>query len=147
MIYLIVYLLDVYPSFLGLLMVSAIFVLAIYGIKQIIMFIAKEAYERYKQDPNSTTRATREAYQWYLLAEWIPIKSYYVMILLALGVFLPSKNGLYIFTGLYIGEKAIDKMQESPLYDKAYKLAEAKLNELLDEASLKLEDKKNGSKK
>lgn len=145
MIYLIVYLLDFYPSFLGLLLTTTIFGIIIYVLKYIIMFISEEGYTIYLKDNNRSSYYVD--YKWHLLAKNVPLKVTHLILMVVLLTLLPSKKGLYILTGMYVGEKTLDKVQESPLYDKAYKLAEAKLNELLDGANLTLEDKKNESKK
>lgn len=46
---------------------------------------------------------------------------------------MPSKNAIYIATGLVTGQKVIEQVQNNPLYEKSIKLLEKKIDEALSE--------------
>ena len=48
-------------------------------------------------------------------------------------IFLPSKNTIYIATGLVTGQKVMQQVQTNPLYEKSIKLLEKKIDEALTE--------------
>lgn len=62
---------------------------------------------------------------------WLKKSGYAFVFLLLTNVLIPQKQTLILISSLYIGENVITEVSKSPLYDKAYKLAEAKLDELL----------------
>lgn len=72
------------------------------------------------------------------------IKKWWIGVLATLAFFAPSKDTVYIATGLYVGETMYNSYKDTPLAKKAYNLAEMKLNELLDE---KLSGAENGNSK
>lgn len=72
------------------------------------------------------------------------VKSVWLYLFILISIFIPSKETIYIATGLYVGESVYTAYKDTPLAKKAYNLAEMKLNELLDE---KLSGAENGSSK
>lgn len=61
------------------------------------------------------------------------LKKWWIGVLVVLTFFAPSKDTVYIATGLYVGESVYNTYKDTPLAKKAYDLAEMKLNEMLDE--------------
>lgn len=72
------------------------------------------------------------------------VKSVWLYLSILIAIFIPSKETVYIATGLYVGESIYNSYKDTPLAKKAYNLAEMKLNELLDE---KLSGAENGKTK
>lgn len=68
---------------------------------------------------------------------WLKKSGYALVFLLLTNVLIPQKQTLILISSMYIGENVITEVSKSPLYDKAYKLAEAKLDELLDSSTNK----------
>lgn len=101
-----------------------------------IISILTEAYYSYD-------KAVRENHEYYIkfyLSEAMTyksckgfIKKWWIGVLVTLTFFAPSKETVYIATGLYVGESMYNDYKDTPLAKKAYNLAEMKLNELLDE--------------
>lgn len=63
-------------------------------------------------------------------------KKYFTVLIFSLLTFvvLPSKNTIYISTGLITGQKVMEQVQNNPLYEKSIKLLEKKIDEALSEA-------------
>lgn len=62
-------------------------------------------------------------------------KKYFSVLILSVFTFcfMPSKNAIYIATGLVSGQKVLEQVQTNPLYEKSIKLLEKKIDEALSE--------------
>ena len=54
---------------------------------------------------------------------------------------MPSPKTVNIASGIYFGEFIYDSVKNKPILEKAYKLAEQKLDELLNESTNSKEEK------
>lgn len=61
-------------------------------------------------------------------------KSLYILwAVCLLNLFIPQKQTMYLMTGLFVSNEVVTEISKSPLAQKAYKLAEQKLDEYLTE--------------
>lgn len=62
-------------------------------------------------------------------------KKYFFMLIFSVLTFcfMPSKNTVYIATGLVTGQKVMQHVYNNPLYEKSLKLLEKKIDEALSE--------------
>ena len=69
-------------------------------------------------------------------------KKYFFILIFSVLIFcfMPSKNTIYIATGLVTSQKVIQHVYNNPLYEKSLKLLEKKIDEALSEKQDK-EDK------
>lgn len=72
-------------------------------------------------------------------------KKYFTVLIFSLLTFvvLPSKNTIYISTGLITGQKVMEQVQTNPLYEKSIKLLEKKIDEALSEVQKSKRKKKD----
>lgn len=147
MMYAILFGLDFYQSLKTVLFVAqGIYfvglVLCLFTIS--ILAEANYSYEKALQDGNEyyIKFYTSEAMAYKFCKGFL--KKWWIGVLVTLSFFAPSKDTVYIATGLYVGESVYNSYKDTPLAKKAYNLAEMKLNELLDE---KLSGAENGKPK
>lgn len=147
MLYAILFGLDFYQSLKNVLAVmQGIYflglVLSLFTIS--ILAEAHYSYEKAVQEENEyyIKFYTSEAMAYKFCIGFI--KKWWIGVLATLAFFAPSKDTVYIATGLYVGESMYNSYKDTPLAKKAYNLAEMKLNELLDE---KLSGAENGNSK
>lgn len=147
MLYAILFGLDFYQSLKTVLFVAQ----CIYFVGLVLclftIFILAEAhysYEKALQDGNEyyIKFYTGEAMAFKFCKGFL--KKWWIGVLVTLSFFAPSKDTVYIATGLYVGESVYNSYKDTPLAKKAYNLAEMKLNELLDD---KLSGAENGKPK
>lgn len=54
------------------------------------------------------------------------------VLLIFVGIFVPSKQGVALMGGVYVGSQIYDKINQSVLVDKSVKILELELNNYLD---------------
>lgn len=136
MIYLILFSLDFYRSLL-----LTLVLVATIGIT--LLFIAlltksfnenKGSVVRWKENPDiKLSWWERDEVAFYKLSKHILKYKTLITVCGILAILLPSKQTVYIASGIYVGQAVYDNTKENPVVQKAYKLAEEKLNELLTE--------------
>lgn len=145
MIYAILFGLDFYTglrSLLGILvLMSVVLFIAscfIYGV-----ISDSEAVAEYKKDntyePDYDHQRTEV--NLFKVAHVLYRKRYLVLALWAVYAFLPTSKTLYIASGIYAGQTIVEQVKGSPLANKAYQLAEKKLDELLADDNSSKTDK------
>lgn len=74
---------------------------------------------------------THKTASYILKAKWF----YSLWFICLLNLFIPQKQTMHLIAGLYLGNELVTEVSKSPLYEKAYKLAEQKLDEYLTESN------------
>lgn len=127
--YLFAYLFDVYGGILKLLIIIAGVMMVITG-TAFMMMIDNHAFRDY--DGNADYKLEYKSY-YYLAKRVSKIAGIIAVIFILLSVFLPSKQGLAMLGGVYIGKQVYEQMDSSDLTKKAVKVLDVKLNSYLDE--------------
>lgn len=145
MLYAILFGLDFYQSFYFTLKVFLVLIscgVVILGFFSPLIIAGRWTYLKASEDDYDRKLYRNE----YMASEIMLkiVKSVWLYLFILISIFIPSKETIYIATGLYIGESVYTAYKDTPLAKKAYNLAEMKLNELLDE---KLSGAENGSSK
>lgn len=120
---LLVYLIDIFHTlsiFTKLLLFLVIAATSCMGV-----FLAIHSSEYYKKERDEIKSMCRSKV----------FKSLWIIALL--GLLIPSKQSMYIILGLHVGNNIITETPNSPLYNKAYKVLEKSLNDILIEESIK----------
>nr|DAV68793.1 MAG TPA: hypothetical protein [Caudoviricetes sp.] len=73
---------------------------------------------------------------WNLAIKLFKLKKLTIF-LVCFTILIPSPKTVNITTGIYAGEVVVDKVKDTPLAQKAYQLAEKKIDELLEESQTK----------
>lgn len=145
MLYAILFGLDFYQSFYFTLKVFLVLIscgVVILGFFSPLIIAGRWTYLKAPEDDYDRKLYRNE----YMASEIMLkiVKSVWLYLFILISIFIPSKETIYIATGLYVGESVYTAYKDTPLAKKAYNLAEMKLNELLDE---KLSGAENGSSK
>lgn len=128
MLYLILYLLDLVETldflssiFIGLTIFVPLFYFIGYKIR---------LHDNSYLNPSNVANIKNE---FKAVVKYVTKKSFSIpySILLILALLMPQSNTVKLMVGLYLGQQTIEVVKDSPLFDKAYKLAELKLDELL----------------
>lgn len=127
--YLFAYLFDVYGGVLKLLIAIAVGLTLVAGVA-FMMMVDNHAYKDY--EGNADYKLEYKGY-YYLAKRVSRISSVVAAIFIILSVFLPSKQGLAMLGGVYVGKQVYEQMDNSELTKKAVKVLDIKLNNYLDE--------------
>lgn len=115
-----VYFIDIYNKYLVFIGILAISLL-IYSILLILGWISNNV--------NYNENEAQECKNKFITF----IKSKLVIIVLSLCILSPSVKTIYISSGLILGQQAINKVENSELLQKTYKVLELQMNKYLDE--------------
>ena len=138
MLYLIVYLLDVYGSF-----VNTLNILTIIGIAATILAIFTSFLHLDYKDYEGTSAYSNQYRGYYELS--IKLSKILGKIFFTLGIvtlLLPSKQGLAMLGGVYVGSQVYDSLDKSAITQKAIKVLNQELDGYLDQMLKEKEPKK-----
>jgi hypothetical protein len=112
----------VFTLYLADIVTSLSFALAMFSVVALIVTVIYTAYaveyERHREDCKKSA------------AKWLTV----TIMLMAIAVFLPSKNTLYIMAGLDAAKTALESPEGKQIADKALKIVNEKLDSLAKEA-------------
>ena len=130
MLYLIVYLYDNYGRFLNLIFGTAIFS----AVVALLSLVPMSVYAEYSRcaDDDRFYGSCRRIYDRAVKVFKLTFKTFIVAILLFTA--LPSKQGLAMLGGVYVGTQVFDKLEHSALVDKSIKILNVELDRYLDRA-------------
>lgn len=132
MLYLIVYLFDVYDKILfnlGTLKMGLCIVMIVTGCVAGGVWIMMQEH-RYYRSENNLPENLKVIYQ---QAERIGKKALKIFIaLFIITAVLPTKQGLMVMGGVYVGKQVYDKVEQSELTEKAVKILNLELDNYLD---------------
>lgn len=138
MLYIIVYLYDSYDRFLDL-MLSTAGLSAIIVICSLIALCFNAEYRSYEGN-SYHYQSWRRAYE--LANKTLKRFTKIGVVAILLFTILPSKQGLTMLGGVYVGSQVYDKIEHSTLVDKSIKILDNELNKYLD-AQLASKDSKD----
>lgn len=115
-----VYFIDIYNKYLVFIGILAISLL-IYSILLILGWISNNV--------NYNENEAQECKNKFITF----IKSKLIIIVLSLCILSPSVKTIYISSSLILGQQAINKVENSELLQKTYKVLELQMNKYLDE--------------
>lgn len=129
MLYLIVYLYDTYGRFINIVVATA----AVTAIIAIITLIPMSVYSEYSTySGDGYYKNYRRIFDRAVKVFKISFKTFIVAILMF--TFLPTKQGLAMLGGVYVGTQVFDKLEHSTLVDKSVKILNVELDRYLTEA-------------
>ena len=141
MLYLVVYLFDVYEHLLSKLgqLAFSLCILTLLGAMLIVFNFEYKDYDGSSQDRQQGRYIYETAVKWVRR---------FVITILSITVFTslaPTKQGLMMMGGVYVGKQVYDKVEQSELTEKAVKILNLELDNYLDkyieEAQAKKESK------
>lgn len=130
MLYLIVYLYDNYGRFLNLIIATAIFSAIVVAYSLIAMGFNSE-YRDYGGDERNL-RSWRRTYE--VASKTFKRFAKIGIVSLLMFTVLPSKQGLAMLGGVYVGTQVFDKLEHSTLVDKSVKILNVELDRYLNRA-------------
>lgn len=142
MLYLIVYLFDVYDKILfnlGTIKMGLCIVMIVTGCVAGGVWIMMQERRYYRSESNLPENF-KVIYQ---QAERIGKKTLKIFIaLFIITAVLPTKQGLMMMGGVYVGKQVYDKVEQSELTEKAVKILNLELDNYLDKYIEEAQDKK-----
>lgn len=129
MLYLIVYLYDTYGRFINIVVATAA-VTAIIALLSLAPMSVYSEYSTYSGD--GYYKNYRRIFDRAVKVFKISFKTFIVAILMF--TFLPTKHGLAMLGGVYVGTQVFDKLEHSTLVDKSVKILNVELDRYLTEA-------------
>lgn len=137
MIYVIIYLVDVYANLVGLVRFLAVASIVVFILSKLVNYICTD-----DRDYNES----EFDYHRRLVAAEVANKIHKLMYLLiplfgVMAIFMPSKQAFTTMSAAYVGDITYNKMKDSELFAKAEKLLSYKLDEYLKEYEHKEEKK------
>lgn len=129
MIYLMLFLIDFYKKFHAIFSISTIFLTVFILLVLFIRLAMSKAVILNEADD-------LVLYWWNLTGKVLKYKVS-IIFCICFAILIPSPTTLNIATGIYVGEVVVDKVKDTPLAQKAYQLAEKKIDELLEESQTK----------
>lgn len=147
MLYLIVYVYDVYDKLLfnlGAIKMGLCIVMIVTGCLASGLWLMNHERIYYESESN-LYKNYKVLYQ---QAERIGKKSLKIFIaLFIITAVLPTKQGLAMLGGVYVGEQVYNKVSQSELMDKAVKILNLELDNYLDKTIAEMEKEKTEPKK
>ena len=124
MIYLLIWLFDIYGDVIVSMFITGI---GLTGLSLAIFAFAVDRPEKFKK-----------------VEKLIKRTGFTGVLLIFVGVLVPSKQGVALMGGVYVGSQIYDKINQSVLIDKSVKILELELNNYLDKL---IDEKTENSKK
>lgn len=138
MLYLIVYLFDVYGSF-----IKTLNIITIIGIAATLSAVFMSLLHLDYKDYEGTSMYSNQHKEYYRLS--IKFSKVLGKIFFTLGIvtlLLPSKQGLAMLGGVYVGSQVYDSLDKSAITQKAIKVLNQELDGYLDQMLKEKEPKK-----